>query len=61
MAICNDRNNLDFAYLDRSQWKGILASTDGQSRKNSNSYIGGGMNRNFKATAIEFYGVKTQT
>ncbi len=44
-------------------WSGILVGTDGYPTEDrfGDYYIaGGGENYRFKATAIEFYGVKTQ-
>ena len=62
----NDRNYKDYVDLDSSDgsdWVDILVGTDGYPTKNEkNRYcIGGGKDEYFKATAIEFYGVKTQT
>ncbi len=45
-------------------WSGILVGTDGYPTKNEDDTgycIGGGEDGWFRATAIEFYGVKTQT
>ncbi len=64
MFIRNDRNNKDYAWLDSSYWKSILVGTDGYPTKDEilrGYHIAGGFkNSDFEATAIEFYGVKTQ-
>ena len=65
MVIYNNRNRKDFANLSSQNWSGILVGTDGYPTENyygSGYYIAGG-NKTwyFKARAIEFYGVKTQT
>ena len=61
MRIYNDRNSSDLAYLNSSYWSGILVGTDGYptTNKYGDYCIGGGKNAFFKATAIEFYGIKT--
>ena len=44
-------------------WSGMLRGTDGYpsvERRYDWYCIGGGQNGSFKATAIEFYGVKTK-
>ncbi len=64
IRILNDRNAYDFAYLTSSDSSGILVGTDGYPGKNNyDDYFiaGGGEDIEFQATAIEFYGVKTQT
>jgi len=61
MGIENCRKSQDFACLYSLHWSGILVGTYGYPKKRLGYYIGGGKDRFFKATAIEFYGVKTQT
>ncbi len=65
IGIINDRNKIDFAYLTSFVWSGLLVGTNGYhaiDRQNYYCYIAGGdEDEAFKATAIEFYGVKTQT
>ncbi len=44
-------------------WSGMLQGTDGypiKDKEYGTYYIAGGKNGDLKATAIEFYGVKTQ-
>ncbi len=63
MVIKNKRNDNDYAYLSISFWSGILVGTDRYPTRDYDGigyYIGGGKDEDFKATAIEFYGVKTQ-
>ena len=45
-----------------SHWSGILVGTEGFPTKDEDGYyyIAGGKDVYFKATAIEFYGVKKQ-
>ncbi len=59
--INNDRNEYDFARLYNSSSSGMLQGTDGYPTTDGNSYYiaGGYQDKYFKATAIEFYGVKT--
>jgi len=49
--------------LNKYDWSGnILADNDGYPYNKYGNYpIGGGYHENFKATAIEFYGVNSQT
>lgn len=66
IIMANDRNYKVYADLDSSDssgWSDILVGTDGYPTKNEKDHycIGGGKDEYFKATAIEFYGVKTQT
>ncbi len=43
MAISNDRNEQDYAYLNSLSWSGILVGTDGYPTKDGSGYcIGGG-------------------
>ena len=58
----NDRNKSDYANLHYLLFSGMLVGTDGCPKKNKwgDYCIAGGEDRYFKATAIEFYGVKTQ-
>ncbi len=63
MKISNDRNKKDGASLYKSVWSGLLDGTDGYPTKDKEGFYyiaNGGINGDFKATAIEFYGVKTQ-
>ena len=49
--------------MDISNWSGILVGTDGYPTKDEDDqYLIAGEDKDedFKATAIEFYGVKTQ-
>ena len=63
MQINNNRNNEDFAFLNSRCWSGIMVGTDGYPTKDEQygcyCIAGGDYSWNFKATAIEFYGVKT--
>jgi len=63
MIITNDRSVLDYAILNPNPWSGnILIGNDGYPKINGHCYlIAGGKNWCFKATAIEFYGVNSQT
>ena len=64
MQIKNDRNYSDLAYLPSPPWSNIFVGTDGYPEKHQFTdryYIGGGKYGEFKAVAIEFYGVKTKT
>ena len=63
MWIYNDRNKSNYAFLSSQDWTDILVGNDGYPKKNEGYfyYIGGGKDGYFKAIAIEFYGVKTQT
>ena len=63
MEISNDRDSLDFSLLHSSEWSGMQQGIDGYPIKDflGNYFIGAGKDPNFKATAIEFYGVRTQT
>ncbi len=64
MAIRNDRNEKDYTYFYNSIWSGMLVGTDGYPSVSElgDYYIAGGKKSwHFKAAAIEFYGVKTQT
>ena len=49
--------------MNSLSWTGILVGTDGYPMEDEDGdyCIGGGKDRYLKATAIEFYGVKTQT
>ncbi len=61
MRIFNNTNYKDYACLSSSFWEGILVGTDGYPTKPGYDYcIAGGKDTYFKATAIEFYGVKTK-
>ena len=66
MEIYNDRNKSDYALLASYNWSDILVGIDGYP-KTMNEYslhyliAGGDQSSSFKATAIEFYAVKTQT
>ncbi len=49
--------------MESRYWKGILIGNDGYPKKDKKYdwyYIAGGSDRDFKAVAIEFYGVKTK-
>ena len=64
MWISKNRNNTDVAFFSRSYWSGFLEGTDGYPTTDGYGgyYIAGGdKDRDFRATAIEFYGVKTRT
>jgi len=64
MSIINDRNISDLARLNSDFWSGnILRGNDGYpyTKDGIYYYIAGGLNSYFKATAIEFYGVNSQT
>ena len=63
MWILNYRNYPDVVCLSSSVWSDILVGNDGYPIKNNfgDYCIGGGKDANFKAKAIEFYGVNTQT
>ena len=62
IGIRNDRNNKDYAFLSSEDCSGIFVGTDGYPENDGYGeyLIAGGINYNFKITAIEFYGVKTQ-
>ena len=62
MKIKNNRNELDNAFLDSSSWSGIKVGNDRYPKEDKGCgwyCIAGGKDWAFKATAIEFYGVKT--
>ncbi len=62
--IFNNRNRCDLARLYKPGWQGISVGIDGYPSTNRNGFyrIAGDDDENvFEATAIEFYGVKTQT
>ena len=64
MSIQNNRNLKDYACLDSLIWSDILIGTDGYPTEGEDGWYliaGGDKEEDFKATAIEFYGVKTQT
>ncbi len=64
LRIFNDRDYGDRTHIDGSYWSDILVGTDGYPKRcQCGEYFiaGGDEDCNFKATAIEFYGVKTQT
>ena len=60
--IYNNRNK-DYAYFSSHSWSGILVGTDGYPTYECDCYYIAGSDKDgrFEATAIEFYGVKTQT
>ena len=63
MWIDNNRDDSDNVHLYSSCWSGILVGTDGYPKKGERNHYfiaGGDKNGDFKATAIEFYGVKTE-
>ena len=63
IGIKKNRKESDIAYFNSSDWSGMLQGTDGYPiKKGSNYNIAGGKKHEFfKATAVEFYGVRTQT
>ena len=63
MIIRNDRDQLDSVNLDLLYWSGIRQGNDGYppNFRFANNFIGGGVNENFKATAIEVFGIKMQS
>ncbi len=60
--ITNDRNKKDWSHVQPIFWPGILIGTDGYPKIWNGDYVitGGDQDFGFKATAIEFYGVKTK-
>ncbi len=64
MMIRYNRDEEDFSFVNNLRWSGILVGTDGYPEKNEwqRGYCitGGHKGGYFKATAIEFYGVKLQ-
>ena len=59
MGIFNQRNESDIITLFGQFWPGILQGDDGYPARWGGWYfIGGGIDKFFKATFIEFYGVK---
>ena len=60
MEIYNNRKINGYTYLRSPFWSGLLVGTDGYPFKLSGYCIGGSKDVYFKATAIEFYGVKKQ-
>ena len=63
IEISNDRDCSDFFTSFSSDWSGMHQGNDGYPTIDLfyHYYIGGGQDPNFKATAIEFYGVITKT
>ena len=65
LIINNDRgeNHYDMAFLNSFEWSGMLQGIDGYPTKCETfgyCIAGGDSDPGFNATAIEFYGVKTQ-
>ncbi len=62
MGVLNARGFKDYAFLNGKDWSNILVGNDGYPTKDENNdvCIVGNNDMNFKATAIEIYGVKTQ-
>ena len=60
MYIYNNTNKKNYAWFN-SDWSGRLIGNDGYPNedKQGDYLIAGGEDRDFKAIAIEFYGVKT--
>ena len=65
MHIENERGHLtDSVSLNSEHWSGMMVGTDGYPKRSErgNYFISGvgAMHEQFRAIAIEFYGVKTQ-
>ena len=60
LGISNFRNRSDAACFDSVLWSGVQQGTDGYPAYDDeydSHFIGGGQEAEFKATAIEIYGV----
>ena len=58
-----NRDEYDYDYFERLLWPGIMVGSCGYPNVNQHGQYciaGGNKDSHFKATAIEFYGIKTQ-